>query len=152
MSNTNTSYPQTYSQHWNLYFHPHNEKPVGCGYYYIVTNGAMSHTAFRTKIALKRWLNETGLKLGKKGWMGRSISLTGTYTRNCEMLNTKEFFNKYGHLEPFYALDNGRYSIGFIERKESGNVLHIQNVNTDRPELDYQKILTTIETGKKQLF
>ena len=109
----------------------------------------MSHTAFRTKLALKTWLNITGLKLeGRKGWLNRSVALSGTYTRNTEMLDTREFYNKYGHSEPFYALDNGNYSIGFIERREAGNILHIQNCNTDRPILDYFKTSEHLETGK----
>lgn len=153
MTQTQKGYPQTYSDSWNLYIHPKNENPVGCGYYYLVTNGAMSHTAFRTKLALKTWLNITGLKLaGRKSWLNRSVKLSGTYTRNTVMMNAKEFYNTYGHLEPFYALDNGDYSIGFIERKETGNVLHIQNPNTDRPILDYFKVMEHLETGKPVRF
>ena len=142
-----TGYPTKYAGNFNLCFHDQKKEAVGCGYYYTVTCGAMSHTAFRTKKALKVWLNQTGLKMSKRSW-GRSVILTGSYVRNLEMMNTKKFYNTYGHLEPFYALDNGDYTIGFIERLDSGNVLHIQNPNMDRPILDYFKVMTHLETGK----
>jgi len=129
-----------------LYLHPQNLPAVGCGYYYIVSHGAFSHTAFRTKKALKTWLSQTGLKIGKRNNY-RSVRLVGDYDRTLCMMNTKEFFNTYGHLEPFYALDNGSYSIGFIDRREDGNILLIQNPNTDRPILDYQKVRKHLETG-----
>lgn len=132
---------------YHLYLHPSNLPAVGCGYYYIVTKGCTSHTAFRTKKALKTWLNQTGLKIGHRTSY-RSVSLVGEYTRTCMMMNQKEFLNSFGHLEPFYVLDNGSYSIGFIDRKPDGNVLYLQNVNTDRPVLDYQKIQSHLETGK----
>jgi len=34
-----------------------------CGYWYLVHDGAMSHTAFRTRSGLDRWLSERGLRL-----------------------------------------------------------------------------------------
>ena len=51
---------------FNLHFCDQKKPPVGCGYYYIVTHGAMSHTAFRTKKELKTWLRLVGLKIGKR--------------------------------------------------------------------------------------
>ena len=137
---------QKYSGCWSLYIHPKTEKPVGCGYYYVITCGAMSHTAFRTKRALKLWLQNTGSKIGRRSY-GKTVSLLGTYYRNTVMMDNRKFYNTFGHLEPFYALDNGDFTVGFIERAETGNILHIQNPNTDRPILDYMKISKHIETG-----
>jgi len=128
-----------------LYICDQSKPAVGCGYFFLITTGAMSHTAFRTKKALKTWLKLTGLKIGRRS--GRQIKLIGNYTRNLEMSNMAEFYAKYGKHEPFYALDNGQYSIGFCERKETGNILHIQNPNTDRPVLDYFKVMKHLETG-----
>jgi hypothetical protein len=140
-----------YGDFFILHIADKSKPPIGCGYYYIVTHGAYSHTAFRTKRALKVWLKQTGLKIGKRTY-NRCVYLTGNYIRDNEMIDTKEFFNKYGHLEPFYALDNGDYSIGFIEHSPEGNTLHIQNPNTDRPILDYFKVSEHLETGKDMRF
>lgn len=123
-----------------------NPQGVGCGYYYLILSGGSSHTAFRTKTGLKGWLKLTGLKIGKRTWH-RSVQLLGGYSRSLEMHNSIDFFNRYGGLEPFPALDNGSYSIGFKENTANGVVLHIQNPNTDRMELDY-KITEGMLNGK----
>lgn len=127
----------------NLYIAEKN-KPVGCGYFYIITTSYLSHTAFTNREAFKKWLRLTGLKIGKRGWgeRSRSFKLEGQYHSNCVMLDNKEFFNTYGHLEPFEKLCNGDYSIGFVERDElNGNILHYQNPNTNRFILEYKNIL-----------
>lgn len=132
---------------YNLYIHPSSLPAVGCGYYFIITKGAMSHTAFRTKKALNTWLSQTGLKIGKRR-NGRSVNLLGDYQRKSVMMDTKTFYNTYGHLEQFYVLDNGNYTIGFIDRSGIENVLYLQNCNMDRPILDYRKVTIHLETGK----
>lgn len=109
--------------------------PVGCGYYYLVrANGSMAHTAFRHKHELKRWMKDRGLKVGKRGWTGNTFDIVGSYFDGCEMLNTRDFFSKYGHLTPIRVLSNGDYCIGFTDN--NGNVYH-QNVNTDRIKLEH---------------
>ena len=131
-----------------LFIQDSEKKPIGCGYYYIVTCGAMSHTAFRTKKALKYWLKTTGLRIGRRGkWRG-TINLKGSYQEGMEMLNTDEFFIKHAGKKPYYALCNGEYSIGFIEQTDEGNILYYQNPNTDRMILDYKKTRVLLETGK----
>lgn len=114
-----------------------NSSGIGCGYFYLVTNGGSSHTAFRTRQELRTWLQMTGLKLAKR--KNRCVELEGKYSHSLEMLNTKEFFNKYGKFEPYPILENGAYTIGFAERKASGVTLHIQNSNSDRWEMDYRQ-------------
>lgn len=137
MSNTTqnrTLYGQQYS---NLYVFISDKKkpPVGCGYYYLVrANGSMAHTAFRHKHELKRWMKDRNLKVGKRGWTGNCFDINGSYFDGCEMMNTKDFFNTYGHLRPVRVLSNGDYVIGFTD--DSGNVYH-QNPNTDRIKLEH---------------
>lgn len=130
----------------SLYIHDKNKAPVGCGYYYVVTNASTSHTAFRTKEALKYWLKTTGLKIGKRHW-GSAMFLTGSYTSVCEMLNNDEFIAKHAGKKTFYSLCNGSYSIGFIEETPTGNILYCQNPNTDRFIFDYFKVMKHLETG-----
>ena len=79
--------------------------------------------------------------------MDRNVYLIGNYTRNLVMLDMADFYAKYGKFKPFYALDNGSYSIGFCEIRDCGNILHIQNPNTDRPIIDYFKVSKHLETG-----
>lgn len=119
---------------------------IGCGYFFIVHNGWTSHTAFRTKRALRTWMKECGLKLGKR-IHSTCWEIKGQYSRNCEMISHDLFVNKYGKLTPFYALDNGDYTLGFIEPTISGNVLHVQNPNSDRKVYDYFEVMNHLEKG-----
>jgi hypothetical protein len=137
----------------NLFIQDQTKKPIGCGYYYIVTNGGTSHTAFRTNKALKYWLKITGLKIGKRShWGGGNVNLTGSYKQVVECLNNNEFFAKHAGKKTYYALCNGSYSIGFIDETPTGNVLYCQNPNTDRFILDYKKVTGHLETGKEVRF
>jgi hypothetical protein len=133
----------------HLFIQDSKKEPIGCGYYYIVTCGAMPHTAFRTKRAFKEWLSKTGLRIGKRtGWnRSRSVMLVGEYTEECVMLNNIEFFKEYGHLEPTYNLCNGDYTIGFIDRQT--NTIYSQNPNTDRFIFDHRITESIMETGNR---
>lgn len=133
----------------SLYIQDKKDLPIGCGYYYIIKSKSMSHTAFRTKEAFKTWLKITGIKIGRRYAQRGNVKLVGQYTSVCEMLNTKDFLKKYAHLEPYYALSNGEYTIGFYEQRPEGNILYYQNPNTDRPILDYKKVREHLETGKE---
>lgn len=129
-----TLYGQTYSN-IHVVVCDNKKPPVGCGYYYLVrSNGSMPHTAFRHKHELKRWMNDRGLKVGKRCWMGPSFNIVGSYFDGSEMMNTKDFFQTYGHLKPIRVLSNGDYVIGFTDM--AGNVYH-QNPNTDRIKLEH---------------
>lgn len=131
----------------SLFIQDKSKKPIGCGYYYIVTNGATSHTAFRTKTALKYWLKITGIRIGKRQWCKGSVKLTGSYSSVTEMLNNDEFIAKHAGKKTFYSLFNGSYSIGFIEETPTGNILYCQNPNTDRFIFDYAKVTKHLESG-----
>jgi hypothetical protein len=124
-----------------------NKPAIGCGYYYIVTKGAMSHTAFRTKRALKIWLKDSGLTLGKRTWTKTSIILNGEYRRQYSFLGHFEFIKEYGHLESMFVLDNGDWVIGFIEKTEEGRIWHLQNPNAQRVPFDYQAVNHFLEKG-----
>lgn len=135
------------TKHTNLqvYIQSYKDEPIGCGYYYIVTSGAASHTAFRTKIAFLNWLKQTGLKLDRR--IGRTILLRGEYTRYSVMQDQHEFFKNFSQYTPFYALDNGDYTIGFYEETEQGNNLYIPNPNTNRPILNHRQVQKHLETN-----
>ncbi len=135
-----------------LFIQDKDKEPIGCGYYYIVTNGSGSHTAFRTKKALNVWLKNTAIKIGKRGYWSGVVHLEGQYTSAMEMLNNDEFFAKHAGQKTYFALCNGAYSIGFIEETPNGNVLYHQNPNTDRFILDYNKVTQHLETGKETRF
>ena len=129
---------------FNEFYFKYSEKEVGCGYHYLISTPSFSHTAFRTYIEFQKWLEVTGLIFDEE----KEI-ITGQYTRQTEMTNTDEFYKKYAGMKTFYALDNADYTIGFIENTDNGNILHIQNPNTDRPILNYFKIMVHLETGKE---
>jgi hypothetical protein len=71
----------------------HEPQPNRCNYKYIITNGAFAHIAFRRKASFKRWLNERGLKLGRKGWRfrgQRTFEIEGSY-KNLMMMDCEAF-------------------------------------------------------------
>lgn len=137
-------------EHPKLIMNIHDQKlpAIGCGYYYTITTYCTAHTAFKTTEAMKLWLNQTGLKIGKRMW-GRAVRLTGTYFTDMVMLNNARFFAEYGQLEAIRWLSNGDYIIGFLERRENGNIIHYQNPNTNRLVLDYRKAENALAQGLK---
>jgi hypothetical protein len=139
---------QTYS---NLTF-SYREHAVGLGYHYLITNGGTSHTAFKTWNAFKYWLEITGLTFDEANKEQNFARINGSYSVESELLDNQEFFAKFGGIKPYYALCNGSYSIGFIETTESGNVLHVQNPNTDRFLLEHRQVQEHLDTGKPVRF
>jgi len=136
---------QTYKDHLLLFIQPSDKEPIGCGYYYIVTYGAQAHTAFRTRKALKKWMFDRGLKIGtRRNWLRRSVSIVGGYTNVCVMDNTADFTKTYGHLRLIPHLENGSYSIGYVD--DITHTIYFQNPNTDRIIFDHQATEKQLQT------
>lgn len=125
------------------------DKPSDMGYRYIVTQGGLSHTAFRTKRAFKIWLQYTGLQIGERFGNGNTIRLVGNYSTILEWLDHDDFVDKFGHLKSFIALENGDYVLGFIEPTVNGNLLHIQNTNCVRLPFNYAAVRQYEDYGTK---
>lgn len=109
----------------------------GCGYFYLVRQGGASHTAFRTKVGLKRFMCVRGLKVGKRNAVG--FSIVGKYINHCEMISNDEFEAKYNHLPAIEKLDNGDFTKAFVEAGARGKIIHYLNCNSNRVVYDYFK-------------
>lgn len=82
-----------------------------CGYWYTVTqNGGTPHTAFRTKVALLRWLELTGLSVDgvipEHGVHG-SMPINGTYRQEHHLHDAADFYSIEG--TQTRELSNGDY-------------------------------------------
>ena len=111
-------------------------------YWFTVTHGSMSHTAFRTQEALMLWLEERGLKLTEElaehgEWKPQKIE--GRYVSHMHH-NYTEFYGLKDDAEEVRKLSNGSYTLGLITTDAEG----IKTVNylapaSFRHTFDYRK-------------
>ena len=111
-------------------------------YWFIVTHGSMSHTAFRTQEALMLWLEERGLKLteelAERG-EHKPQKIEGKYLSHMHH-DYSEFYGLMGDAEEVRKLSNGSYTLGLITTDADG----VKTVNylapaSYRPTFDYKK-------------
>ena len=109
-----------------------------CNYWYLITTGAQSHTAFETEAGLMRYLNERNLKLTQpltpRGVPSHQ-KLEGGYFR-CTCLDV-EFFAELSKRVPperhTKIMDNGDYTLGLLVPDENGVVtVYLLNPNCER--------------------
>ena len=117
-----------------------------CGYWYLVQSKSTSHTAFKTKYGLLRWLNERGLELTEPlpVNMGeyKVIKINGSYYDNMTFedlpagVETKQ-------------LDNAEYTRATITKRDGLSVINFQNCNVkNRIVFDYFKADAEMEDLK----
>lgn len=111
-----------------------------CNYWYLIRSGGSTpHTAFTTRAALLRWLEERGLHLtaalpehGAHSWQ----PLLGSYRRRY-LWSYDEFFALKG--ERTRSLSNGDWTLAILTPDEHGEITEsLLNPNCrDRPVFDY---------------
>jgi hypothetical protein len=116
-----------------------------CGYWYTVTDGySTSHTAFRTRYALGKWLEKCGLAL--------TVQLTDAGVFSCqpiagayrtEMHYTEDELAAWDALLPVAItreMSNGDYTEGRVTLDADGiRTVHVLNPNRVRVVHDYQE-------------
>lgn len=112
-------------------------------YRYLVQCSATPHTAFRTKEALYKYIDERGLRLDKElpepgTW--EVIDIIGTY-REISHLSYDYFYDLRGVVCETRTLSNGRYTLARITDDYDGNrTVHTMNPNNKyRIEYDHQE-------------
>ncbi len=110
---------------------------AGVGYRWLVRD-TFAHTAFRTKEGMRKFLQDTGLRIGKRTG-GRGWWLVGSYSRNM-MLDEAEFerMKLSGKYRISDVMSNGDYTTALIEEREDGNIIHYLNPNCNREVLPYR--------------
>lgn len=117
-----------------------------CGNYkYLVHHRCFSHTAFRSKSAMKNWLKERGLTIGKRYSWGHSWKLEGSYTDSIHMLDKPDLLkwfidNKIKLTGKSVTFSNGDYTDSWIEDRNGKRVIHYINPNCKRSVYDYRKM------------
>ena len=109
------------------------------GYRYLIQHKATSSRAFHTKEGLDKWLKDTGLKIGKEGWLG-NFQLKGTF-REVSMRGNSEKLDAWAKEQGLRAssqLDNGEYTRSYIKEGKTGNTIYYLNPNYKREILPYK--------------
>jgi len=121
-----------------------------CGYWYVVTASAMSHTAFATQQGFLRWLEERGLEVDyvptavepKDYGQGKSNScaIKGTYRTKMHM-RMDDFYALPSIVVRSKTLSNGDYVDALITLDDDGiRTVHTLNPNVrDRKTFDYHE-------------
>ena len=105
----------------------HSKRTIGCNYRYVITKGSTSHTAFRDKQELYRWLDITGMRLGKRTAWKTGLILNGEYTTNC-VYDLSSYMNG----KACKWLSNGDYTKGYITKNKGLNCINYCNPNATR--------------------
>lgn len=113
-----------------------------CGpYWYLVTTGATSHTAFRTTEGFLGWLNERGLKLEDTlAEIGefKTQRIIGEYN-SVMHFSYDEFYNlsnQENFLGSTKTLSNGKCTLAFITEDQNG----IRSIHTMNPNCEYRHV------------
>lgn len=111
----------------------HKGQKSQCGYTWLVQTACFAHTAYRTKEGMRKFLDDTGLKIARAGWCSHSRNLTGCYYRNMMMDELKFAEMKAsGNYRITNTLSNGAYTTALIEERADGNIIHYLNPNCNR--------------------
>ncbi len=95
-----------------------------CGYWFVVTSGTTSHTAFRTRRGLDLWLSRLGLELtGPLDKAGDQCRIEGEYRRVYIPAETLDRMNG----EKIRTLHNGDYVDGMIVRCGGETTLYVSH-------------------------
>jgi hypothetical protein len=108
-----------------------------CGYWYLVTEGARSYTAFPTRTGLMNWLQERGLLLTEELPEHGEASYQRIAGSHTTMMHgdIQEFYDLDG--EPTRIVSNGDYTLAIITDDSGHKTVHYLNPNCERPKYDY---------------
>ena len=129
-------------------------------YWFIVTNGAMSHTAFATRAGLDRWLGERGLSLETDLPMTSdkhaTTRITGEYRTvmhggpdlpwtdpdRYPGMSEGDDWEKLAPVLVTVAMSNGRYTLALITEEDGIRYVHTLNPNVKtRVEFDWRRMV-----------
>ena len=130
------------------------QKARGCGDWYTVTQGAMAHTAFRTKAALLAWLDDCGLKLtadlpealGTHSYQ----EIEGQYHQKMHM-DYSEFY-ALPAIKEIRCMSNGDWTMGRITETDGIRTIHTLNPNCrHRPIFDWRVSQALEDSGNNEI-
>ena len=135
------SYRQTYSKLAVASLTPEQHAKT-CGYWYVVQNQCMAHTAFATKEHLQKWADERGLTLPELPANRGEHScgdIKGSYSDAMHM-DPEAFHALRPNARHVLKLSNGDYTRGLIHDEGGHKVVHYLNPNVhEREVFDYFK-------------
>jgi hypothetical protein len=109
-----------------------------CNYWYTVTSNATAHTAFTTRAALLRWLEDRNLTttdpIPEVGTWG-AVKITGEYAIKYHMEAAE--FDALAPVVERRKVDNGQYTLARITDNNGYRTVHLMNCNAPRITFDY---------------
>lgn len=125
---------------------PTSIRPNNAGpYYYLVTQRATSHVAFRTRRGLQRWLVERGLFVDFSGIPEQrddviGAEIVGRYYDAMPVCERSEFDKLRGY--DTWQMSNARWTSAVVTQNDDGeHVVNFMNPNCDRHEApDYAMV------------
>jgi hypothetical protein len=121
---------------------PEYRRAQTCGYYFLVTEGGMSHTAFDTRAGLDRWMSERGLRLESNiDEVGHS-RIIGSYRTTSHNGDPGEVEQMAGYHTR--TLSNGDYVVAVIAADDDG----VLNVHTLNPNVRGRKVYDSRESNR----
>jgi len=120
--------------------HLNEERQKLIGYKFTVTEGATSHTAFRYRSSLLRWLDQRGLDLTEDLEEGECQKIVGKYKSHMH-LSYADFYQHFDSAHHTKLLSNGKWTLGLITTDDDGiKTVHHLNPNCIyRPTFNYQE-------------
>jgi hypothetical protein len=135
------TYTQAHGNLWAASLTPEQHERT-CDYWFTVTSGATSLTAFSTRPGLDRWLSERGLSLeGELPEAGTSgfTRITGEYRSvshgehvsddPCAGMRESESWHALRPVMASATLSNGRYTLALITEDDGVRTVHTLNPN-----------------------
>jgi len=109
-----------------------------CNYWYTVTSNATAHTAFTTRAALLRWLEDRNLTttdpIPEVGTWG-TAKITGEYAT--EHHSEAAEFDALAPVVERRQVDNAQYTLARITDNNGFRTVHLMNCNYPRMIFDY---------------
>jgi hypothetical protein len=144
------TYTQGYGNLYAITLTPEGHEKT-CGYWFVVRNGTMSHTAFETRAGLDRWLTERGLTLKndlpEAGTFG-TTRIMGEYRTAMHGEFVSDDYRDGTGEGDFYSLpwiaatakmSNGQYTLALITEEDGIRIVNYLNPNVKtRVVFDYR--------------
>lgn len=138
---------RTYTGMWLCALTPEGRERT-CSYWYTVTTFGMTpHTAFRTKAALLRWLELTGLsvegEIPEHGVHG-CFRINGEYREEMHMHDAASFYSLQGVITR--AMSNGDYVDGIVTTDGDG----LRTIHTLNPNVKNRRVYDHRESRERE--
>lgn len=125
-----------------------------CSYWYTITEHVSPHTAFRTRLALLKFLELRGLavdgELPEEMGTPACFRVRGSYRTAMHTSLSRFYSHAPGAMFQTIAMSNGSYTLGLITEEADGlRTVHTLNPNVVRPIFDWRACDALTDAGQE---